>query len=291
MTVTLADRAAAYLEAARQVHDIEVSGLPEADRLEDIKIVLTALSRRPELFPPEAFPRAPDTAGGLFRLAQFPDGRGALYVSLGYTGRGGISPHTHASWAVVVGLSGGVEQNWIYDRVDDGSVEGEAELKLREQVAIGPGDAVVIPTGVFHTIDVVSETPVLHIHAYGHAVDTTGFELPVFETPESRTYSLRATGAFQPPLAAADPADVRREAAHGLVAVVFLEPARPDITGPLVFRSTADKAVAALAGVDRGLPVILAGAASEAAAAAARLYADRRPVVFRLEDSAVAKAA
>src|SRR5690606_3193632 len=129
------------------------------------------------------------------------------------------------------------EQNWIYDRVDDASVVGEGELRLREQVAVGPGDAVVIPTGVFHTIDVVSDTPVLHIHAYGQAVHATGFELPVFEPPESRRYALRATGAFQPPIVAAAVADVRESAAQGRVAVLALPSAAAGLGGPLVFRA------------------------------------------------------
>jgi hypothetical protein len=272
MTITIAARTEAYLKAAEKVHEIELSSRPERERLEEVTSILTALSRRPELFPPEGFPRAPGSSGGLFRLAQFPDGLGSLYVSLGFTGRGGGAPHTHPAWAAVVGISGGVERNWIYDSVEP-VVEGvEPKLKLREEVVVGPGEAVLIPTGVFHTIEVVSETPVLHLHAYGRRAERPG---------------------FQPPLPSVSYDEARSEAREGAAVVVILDPNVADIAGPHVLAAKPSDVAAALAerGVSRRLPVIVAGSSEAAGEVAAALYADGRAVVFHLDVERLAKAA
>jgi len=256
MTVTFAERTAARREAARQVHDIEVSGRPEPQRLSEICEVLTGLARRPELFPVSAFPRAPGTSGGLFRLAHSPDGRGGIYVSLGFTGRGGGKPHTHVSWAAVVGVSGGVETNRIWDPI------GEDQFELKEEVVVGPGDAILLPTGAYHTIEVISDTPVLHVHAYGHAAERPG---------------------FQPPLPAVTWDEARTEGAAGRLAVVALDGQVSGLEGPYVRAAAAHGLPAALADVPLDLPVALLGEGPVADEAGAGLYRDGRVVVFRLD--------
>src|SRR5262245_43355924 len=111
MSTGLSQRAAAYLDAAQKVREIDAREEPEAQRLEAVTEVLLNLAKRPELFPNHAFPRAPGTPGGLIRLVEFADRKNAIYISLGYTGRSQSSPHRHASWAIVAGVSGGVESN------------------------------------------------------------------------------------------------------------------------------------------------------------------------------------
>lgn len=281
MTVSLSSRAHRYLEAANRLHDIELSGQPESERLAAIKPLLTELATQRDLFPLAAFPRAPGTPGGLFRLVEFPDQRGALYMSLGYTGR--INPpHTHASWALVAGVSGGVELNVIYERVDDGSVEGEAELRLREEIPVGPGQIGVVATGHYHTIEVVSDEPVLHLHAYGHAVDAPGFSLPAFDSPESRNYKLRTSGAFQPPLAVATLEEASDDIAAGRAILVSSD--APTLTGPYVLQADAATAAERLdaAGAPKNAPVVVVGDDAGALAVAKALYAAGRPLVFQL---------
>lgn len=281
MTVSLSSRARRYLEVASGLHEIELSGRPEAERLSAIKPLLTELASEQELFPLAAFPRAPGSPGGLFRLVEFADQRGALYMSLGYTGR--INPpHTHASWALVAGVSGGVELNVIYERVDDGSVDGEAELRLREEIPVGPGQIGTVETGHYHTIEVVSDEPVLHLHAYGHAVDAPGFSLPAFDSPESRTYKLRTSGAFQPPLAVATLDEASDDIAAGRAILVSGD--APTLSGPYVLQADAATVVERLdgAGAPKDAPVVVVGADAEALAVAKALYAAGRPLVFQL---------
>jgi len=281
MTVSLSSRAQRYLEAANRLHEIELSGQPETERLAAIKPLLIELAAQRDLFPLPAFPRAPGTPGGLFRLVEFPDQRGALYMSLGYTGR--INPpHTHASWALVAGVSGGVEHNVIYERVDDGSVDGEAELRLYEDTPVGPGQIGVVATGHYHTIEVVSDEPVLHLHAYGHAVDAPGFSLPAFDSPESRTYKLRTSGAFQPPLAFATLDEAADDIAVGRA--ILISGDEPTLAGPYVLQADAATVVERLdaANAPKDAPVVVIGDDAGALAVAKALYAAGRPLVFQL---------
>lgn len=281
MTVSLSSRARRYLDVANRLHEIELSGQPEADRLSAIKPLIAELAAERDLFPVAAFPRAPGTPGGLFRLVEFPDQRGALYMSLGYTGR--INPpHTHASWALVAGVSGGVEHNVIYERVDDGSVDGVAELRLHEEIPVGPGQIGVVETGRYHTIEVVSDEPVLHLHAYGHAVDAPGFSLPAFDSPDSRTYTLRTSGGFQPPLAVTGLDEAADDIAAGRAVVVSL--GEPNLAGRFVVQADASNAAERLdhAGAPKDAPVVVVGDETQALALAKTLYAAGRPLVFRL---------
>lgn len=280
MTLGIKERSAAYLAAAEQIRAIEGRSAPESERLKDITAVLKSLALRTELFPLESFPRAEGTPGGLFRLAGFPDRRGAVYISLGYVGRS-QQPHNHAAWAVVVGVSGGHETNVVYERVD-GDEPGEATLILRERAPVGPGDAVVLPTGAYHTIDVDSG-PSLHLHAYGWDVDAPGFTTYGFSSPEATRFEGRETGVFQPPLTVVSHGAVATDLEAGDAVVVLLEGATPPgLAGPLLIASGADDIVKRLTAenVPVTTPIVLVGASAVALEVALGLYAAGRPLVF-----------
>ncbi len=87
--------------------------------------------------------------------------------------RGGAASavHDHATWAVIVGLEG-LEINRVYDRTDHAGPDADhASLRLCREVAVGPGDTLVLPQGLFHSIHVPSEGPTLQLHLYGQALD------------------------------------------------------------------------------------------------------------------------
>lgn len=280
MTLGIKARSAAYLAAAEQVRAIDARNAPETERLKDITAVLKSLALRTELFPLESFPRAEGTPGGLFRLAGFPDRRGAVYISLGYIGRS-QQPHNHVGWAVVAGVSGGHETNVVYERVD-GDEPGEATLVLRERAPVGPGDAVVLPTGAYHTIDVDSG-PSLHLHAYGWDVDAPGFTTYGFASPTATQFEVRPTGGFKPPLTVVSHGDVAADLQAGDAVVVVLNgPAPAGLSGPLLIEAEAASIVDRLnaANVPVTTPIALVGGSSVVLDAALSLYAAGRPLVF-----------
>ena len=68
-----------------------------------------------------------------------------------------IPPHDHGLWEAVVVCSGRL-QHAIYQRVDDGSVEGHAELELVEDRVVSPDDlALVIPPAEIHSFEALDE--------------------------------------------------------------------------------------------------------------------------------------
>ncbi|SEK09088.1 hypothetical protein MAA5396_03973 [Marinovum algicola] len=68
-----------------------------------------------------------------------------------------IPPHDHGLWEAVLVCTGSL-QHAIYQRADDGSVEGYAELELVEDRVIQPGDlALVIPPAEIHSFEALEE--------------------------------------------------------------------------------------------------------------------------------------
>lgn len=75
-----------------------------------------------------------------------------------------VPPHDHGVWEALVIVRGRLHHT-VYDRVDDGSVEGHAELKTIEDRACTPGElAMVIPPAEIHSFTALEpETYILTI--------------------------------------------------------------------------------------------------------------------------------
>lgn len=65
---------------------------------------------------------------------------------------GGASPHDHGPCWVVYGQYTNYTDMQIWDRLDDGSREGYAELKVGREVRLEPGHAVAMQRGYIHSI-------------------------------------------------------------------------------------------------------------------------------------------
>lgn len=155
--------------ALAEIRAIEAAdGVTEAS-LEKIKGVLLHLAQKRALFDDRAFP-APDGDGisNFYKLSIDDDDRYALYLSVGRKGRE-TPPHNHTTWAVIVGMSG-EEENRIYAREDDGSVEGAAELKQIDSKLLRADDGLAYMPDAIHSIHVISDEPTRHFHMYGTAL-------------------------------------------------------------------------------------------------------------------------
>ena len=110
--------------------------------LEEISRKMQELSKRPDLM--ELGTWRPPTPGGNtiggYRLHAEPDD--TLIVSVSKFSHERPTPvHTHNTWGVLCGYKG-VDRYVQYDRVDDGSEEGHAQLKEVINRTITQGDAV-----------------------------------------------------------------------------------------------------------------------------------------------------
>jgi predicted metal-dependent enzyme (double-stranded beta helix superfamily) len=68
-----------------------------------------------------------------------------------------IPPHDHGVWEAIV-LCSGTLKHTVYERVDDKSVEGHAELKVVEEVMMKVGEiAMVVPPNDIHSFEAMTD--------------------------------------------------------------------------------------------------------------------------------------
>jgi rhodanese-related sulfurtransferase/predicted metal-dependent enzyme (double-stranded beta helix superfamily) len=162
-------RARAVGELIKRVRAIEQRDGATRASLENIKAELIALASRTELFPELHFANAPGRSGTIYHLAEDPDGRFALYGSAGVHGKA-QPPHNHTTWASIAGVFGD-EHNVFYERSDHGELPGEGRLTKTSELTIRRGNACAMLPGDFHTIEVTSKEPSLHLHLYGKTLE------------------------------------------------------------------------------------------------------------------------
>ncbi|WP_119166259.1 cysteine dioxygenase family protein [Algihabitans albus] len=141
------------------------------EKLSVIKEDLHALSQKTELWREADYP-APNEGEqqNRFLIAQ-ESGEGlSLYLNVMRPGKK-IPPHNHTTWACIAAVEG-AEHNTIYDRLDDGSVEGEAQLRSREMIELKPGHALALMPDDIHSVEIKGERPIRHLHFYGRPLET-----------------------------------------------------------------------------------------------------------------------
>lgn len=131
---------------------------------------LIALAGRHELWSADTFP-APDDGARQARyiVHEDPDGQYALYLNVMTHGKTS-TPHDHTTWACIAGVSG-TELNVLYRRVDDGRREGHARIVEARRVDVGPGSGVALLPDDIHSVHVMNDEEVRHLHFYGRAVE------------------------------------------------------------------------------------------------------------------------
>jgi predicted metal-dependent enzyme (double-stranded beta helix superfamily) len=146
--------------AVADIRDIERRDGVNPESLAKIKSRLIRLASRTDLFDQKEYP--PPEPGQklrscLYRLAEDPDHRFALYANSSLGGYG-TPAHNHTTWAVIVGVTG-EEQNRFYDRSPDGGVREKGREVVRQ------GTGVAFMPADLHSIHI--DAPLLNFHMYG----------------------------------------------------------------------------------------------------------------------------
>ncbi len=180
-----ARRASAIASTIDRVRDIERRHGVTRSALQAIELEMEKLAARQELFPSEEFPppAAGEKSSRRYLLRQDPDGRFAMYMNALNPGNQ-TRPHNHTTWAVVVAIEG-QELNRVYQRTDDGSRPGHAELVLDHEVMVEPGQGITLLPDDIHSIHTTGDVPTRHLHMYGLALEKLD-ERMAFD-PESGT--------------------------------------------------------------------------------------------------------
>ena len=196
-------RFAAVNETIDRVREIERRHGVTRTALAAIERELVQLANRADLFPIEQFPARPGKPT-VYRLAEDPDNRFALYASAGAPGKY-QPPHNHTTWAAIAGVHGD-EHNVMYERTDDRSIPGKGRLAKTGERVVSRGVAVSYLPDDFHTIAVKEGSDqALHLHLYGLSLEHLPHRIG-FKTPEAVDYEIfmRAPNIGAPLIAASD---------------------------------------------------------------------------------------
>ena len=120
---------------------------------------------------PRIYEADSDQGFGVHVLHEEPDHTLAVFAGSWLPGRG-TPPHDHGTWAIVVGVDG-PEKNIFWERTDNGSRPGYAELRQIGEKVFGSGEVLAMPAGMIHSVRNESDQVTVSLHVYGMHVNFT----------------------------------------------------------------------------------------------------------------------
>ena len=109
---------------------------------------------------------------GVHLIHEEPDHTVAV-LALSWLPHRGAPPHDHGTWAVVAGVDG-PEKNEFFERADDRTRAGHADLKKVGEKVCGVGDVLALPQGMIHSVWNETNAVSLSLHIYGKHINYTG---------------------------------------------------------------------------------------------------------------------
>jgi predicted metal-dependent enzyme (double-stranded beta helix superfamily) len=109
---------------------------------------------------------------GVHLLHEEPDHTLAIFA-VSWLPHRGAPPHDHGTWAVIAGVDG-PEKNEFFERADDRSRKGHAELRKVGEKVFGAGDVLAMSRGTIHSVWNETDVVTLSLHIYGKHINYTG---------------------------------------------------------------------------------------------------------------------
>jgi predicted metal-dependent enzyme (double-stranded beta helix superfamily) len=121
---------------------------------------------------PHMYEADPEQGFGVHLLHEEPDHTLAIFAVSWLPGRA-TPPHDHGTWALVAGVDG-PEMNKFFERIDDRTRPGHAQLKKIGEKVFGEEEVVAMPTGGIHIVRNETDKVTLSLHVYGKHINFTG---------------------------------------------------------------------------------------------------------------------
>jgi len=159
----------------RYVSDLRTITAEETDpvKITDLVAPLAKkFAQSPELRRPEYRECDYEQGFGVHLLHEEPNHDLAVFL-ISWLPNRGTTPHNHKTWAVVVGIEG-QEQEINYDRLDDGTKRGYADLKPSGEQVMTAGDIARCYPEHIHSVWNVGKDISMSLHTYGRHINYTG---------------------------------------------------------------------------------------------------------------------
>jgi predicted metal-dependent enzyme (double-stranded beta helix superfamily) len=139
---------------------------------ERVEPLARRFAKEPGWFRPEFRECDPEQGFSLHILHEEPNHDLAVFL-ISWLPNRGTTPHNHKTWAVVVGMEG-QEQEDNYERLDDGSKPGYADLKRNGAQVMTAGDVTRCYPEHIHSVWNVGNDISMSLHTYGRHINYTG---------------------------------------------------------------------------------------------------------------------
>ncbi len=184
-------------DSIEQVRQILQDGV-NVKNLERAKEVMLKLASRVDLFHWGEFPLPRgEEIFRTFLVHQDDDGGYALYVNSSLPGQQS-PPHDHGgSWAIVAAVEG-EELHRLYRKNGGTGDPDTPPVSLSGEILVEPGRAIsMLPEGI-HSIEMLTDEPLLHLHLYARGFEFQGERSEYdLKTGEVKCFKLEEVGLIE----------------------------------------------------------------------------------------------